>query len=276
MIYVIIVLIILIIIFITLNIISCIKYDETEYVIENNKIPSEFNGFKMLLLTDIHNRKINDKLLLTVKKYNPDIILLGGDMITGNQGNRNFIKLLSKLNNKEVYYVYGNHEEACSKKEIKKIKKAVVNNNINMINNKKITLKRKNSHINLYGFCSKIRYYNYKKKLVLKSSDIEEILGKPKKEDFNMLLSHNPLFYRAYGNYDLVLSGHVHGGIVRFGSNGLLSPEHKFFPKYSSGVNKINNTTLVVSRGIGFGSLLKLRINNPSEAVIITLKKSNK
>ena len=58
-------------------------------------------------------------------------------------------------------------------------------------------------------------------------------------DGYQILLAHNPLWAKAYADWgaDLVFSGHVHGGIIRlpfFG--GILSPERRFFPKYSAGV----------------------------------------
>ena len=80
-----------------------------------------------------------------------------------------------------------------------------------------------------------------------------------------LLLAHNPLFgelYSAWGA-DYTFSGHVHGGIINIMGQGLLSPERKFFPKYSKGIYEINGKKLLVSAGIG-----KLRLFNPSETVV--------
>lgn len=84
-----------------------------------------------------------------------------------------------------------------------------------------------------------------------------------------VLLSHTPLGYPAYAEWgaDVVLSGHIHGGIVRIGQTGLLSPERRFLPKYTKGMFKEGGCAMNVSAGIG-----KFRINNPPEVVCIDLK----
>ena len=71
---------------------------------------------------------------------------------------------------------------------------------------------------------------------------------------------------------DLVFTGHAHGGQIRLPFiGGLYAPHQGLFPKYTSGTFKKDNTTMVVSRGIG-GSKFPFRINNRPELVIVTLK----
>ncbi len=84
-----------------------------------------------------------------------------------------------------------------------------------------------------------------------------------------VLLAHSPMGFDAYAQWgaDIVLSGHVHGGIVRMpGVGGILSPERRFFPKYTKGIYQTENCFMNVSAGIG-----KLRVNNPPEFVCIDL-----
>ena len=84
-----------------------------------------------------------------------------------------------------------------------------------------------------------------------------------------VLLAHSPMGFDAYAQWgaDIVLSGHVHGGIVRMPLiGGVLSPERKFFPKYTKGIYQHKNCFMNVSAGIG-----KIRVNNPPEFVCIDL-----
>ncbi|MDE6658347.1 MAG: metallophosphoesterase, partial [Oscillospiraceae bacterium] len=85
-----------------------------------------------------------------------------------------------------------------------------------------------------------------------------------------VLLAHSPMGFEAYAKWgaNIILSGHVHGGIIRMPIiNGILSPERKFFPKYTKGVYQsefYKNCYMNVSAGIG-----KFRVNNPSEIICI-------
>ena len=85
----------------------------------------------------------------------------------------------------------------------------------------------------------------------------------------SVLLAHSPMGFHAYAEWgaDLVLSGHVHGGIVRLPAvGGILSPERCFFPEYTKGIYHHHSCYMNVSAGIG-----KFRLNNPAEFVCIDL-----
>lgn len=72
--------------------------------------------------------------------------------------------------------------------------------------------------------------------------------------------------------FDLILSGHTHGGQVRLPFiNGLYAPNQGIFPRYGGGLYKHNETTHIISRGL---SVMRFppRIGNPPELVIITLR----
>ena len=91
---------------------------------------------------------------------------------------------------------------------------------------------------------------------------------------FNILLSHSPFDFEVFAEWgaDLVLSGHVHGGLIRLPFiGGVLSPERTFFPKYDSGEYSIEDSTMIVSRGLGNGTI-NLRVFNNPEICVIELK----
>ena len=72
-------------------------------------------------------------------------------------------------------------------------------------------------------------------------------------------------------NIDLVLSGHAHGGQFRLPFiGGVIAPDQGFFPEYDAETYTEQNTTMIVSRGLG-NSIIPVRINNRPEIVIIEL-----
>ena len=97
-----------------------------------------------------------------------------------------------------------------------------------------------------------------------------------KNEDtYTVLLSHRPELLETYAQcgVDLVLSGHVHGGQVRIPFvGGLVAPNQGLFPKYDAGMFIKENTTMIVSRGIG-NSIIPIRVNNRPEVILIELSK---
>ena len=92
-------------------------------------------------------------------------------------------------------------------------------------------------------------------------------------DDYCVLLSHRPETFGAYvnKNIDLVLSGHAHGGQFRLPFiGGIIAPNQGFFPKYDAGTYTENNTTMIVSRGLG-NSVIPVRFNNRPEIVSVEL-----
>ena len=96
-----------------------------------------------------------------------------------------------------------------------------------------------------------------------------------KEEEFNLLLTHRANLFPivAPAGFDLVLSGHLHGGLIRIPfAGGLVSPDREWFPEFTSGVYFRDKTKMVVSRGTDYDTS-RLRVLNGPEVVKVTLKK---
>lgn len=250
----------------------------SKYEIKSNKIPKEFNKYKIVQLSDFHSygfKRDNLKLIDKIYEEAPDIIVITGDMV--NKYDKKFEKFLNIaeiLSKKyKIYFIVGNHEIRLNKKDLEYILNKLKGFGIKILKDEKITIARKNGHINIYGLNIPLSYY----KIINRPANVGEVVSKVlkgcKEEEFNILLAHNPLFFEEYSkhNIDLTLSGHVHGGMIRLPLIGaILSPERKFFPKYSGGIYEINNKKLVVSRGLGH-SKRGIRLFNKRDLVSITL-----
>ena len=71
----------------------------------------------------------------------------------------------------------------------------------------------------------------------------------------------------------MVVSGHVHGGIMRLPVlGGVLSPNMTLFPKYDGGRFDVGRSAMILSRGLGTHTI-PLRIFNPGELVVLKLSK---
>jgi predicted MPP superfamily phosphohydrolase len=250
----------------------------SKYKIKSDKIPKEFNKFKIVHLSDFHSYGFFEdkfKLIEKINEEHPNIIVMTGDMVNKYDENfEKFLKLAEVLSKKyEIYYIIGNHEMRLKKDDLNYIIQKLKKFGIKVLNDEKITIIREKEFINIYGINIPLSYY----KIVNKPTKVEEVinsvLNKCNEKEYNILLAHNPLYFEEYSkqNVDLILSGHVHGGMIRLPFIGaVLSPERKFFPKYSSGVYEINNKKLLVSRGIGH-SRPGIRLFNKREIVSITL-----
>ncbi|WGX74674.1 metallophosphoesterase [Paraclostridium bifermentans] len=263
--------------------------ETTRYEIKNKKIPKEFNNFKIVQVSDLHNKtfgKNNEKLLKEIHKEEPDIVVITGDLVEGDKNNfhvsLNFLDELTK--SYEVYHIIGNHEQKSLIKKYKKeyelyfkelSKKPIIN-----LENDKVIVNKDNSSINIFGLIIPLEKYPYffknfkNRKEGLDKGFIKKSLGEINKNEYNVMLAHTPFFFEDYSDYgaDLVLSGHVHGGIIRLPIlGGVLSPNREFFPKYDFGNYKKDDTTMILSKGLG-GSKVLIRFNCRPEIVSITLR----
>lgn len=250
----------------------------SKYKIKNNKIPNEFNKYKIVQLSDFHSygfKKDNLKLLEKIYEEAPDIIVITGDMVNKyDKKFEKFINIAETLSKKyKIYYIVGNHEIRLRKEDLEYILNKLKEFGIIILKDEKISISRKGEHINIFALHIPLPYY----KIINKPNNVDKVISNVlkacKREEFNILMAHNPLFFEEYSkhNVDLTLSGHVHGGMIRLPLLGaILSPERKFFPKYSGGVYEINNKKLVVSRGLGH-SKRGIRLFNKRDLVSITL-----
>jgi predicted MPP superfamily phosphohydrolase len=251
----------------------------SEYAVASPKIPAPFDGFRIAQLSDLHgnpSKKCVQKFLQGIHEFSPDAIVITGDC--ADEWIRDFRSLfrLAGILCKEcpVYFAYGNHEQRMSARERRLFIHGLKERGVHVLNNHSEKLERNGESLTFCGIRVPLRFYRWKtrgsrKPAVFTKKQMESLVGQHD-ASFTVLLAHNPLFFKTYAAWgaELTLSGHVHGGMVRlphFG--GLLSPERKFFPKYSAGQYRIGNKQLIVSTGLGRYP----RLNNPPELVLITL-----
>lgn len=246
----------------------------------SSKLPTSFNGYRILHLSDLHSKsfgKNNERLIQKINEISPDIVVLTGDMVSGNEVDYtvffNFIKVVAE--NYKVYYIEGNHEQSLPTRYENIIRDFLVKNNVIVLDNNFITLENNGEFINLYGLCYNFKFFS---KNDLKVSDITNLLGECDKSKYNIMLTHSPKFFEKYASWgaDIVFSGHIHGGMVRLPFiGGIFSPDTLFFPKYDAGLYELNDSKLVVSRGLGRGAT-GFRLFNRPEINLITIENTEK
>ena len=243
---------------------------------KNSKIPASFYGYKILQISDLHNAEFgkNQKTLIEkTKEIDPDIIFITGDLIDSYNTNIDIsMKYIDGITDiAPIYFIPGNHESRIE--SYNELCDRLTSSGVKILNNKNVFIQKDSSSIGLIGLDDPafIQTSNqdelFKKLLVDLSKDIDS--------DFKMLLSHRPEKIVDYkdAKVDLVFSGHAHGGQFRIPFvGGLLAPNQGFFPKYTSGIYKEDNTSMLVSRGLG-NSIFPFRINNSPELVVVTLEK---
>ncbi|NLM09241.1 MAG: metallophosphoesterase [Clostridiaceae bacterium] len=254
-----------------------------QYSAASNKIPPLFKGFKILQISDLHSKEFgnyNKRLVKKITGENPDIVVMTGDMVNSRDTDFevfiNFARQISK--SYDIYYIVGNHEQNLSDDKRKILIDNLNEIGIRVLDNEKVMITRGTDSINLYGLWFNLRYYKdlnneYTKDVFFGADQIQSILGNLDTDSYNILLTHNPLYADTYSDWgaDLILSGHMHGGMIRVPFiGGLLSPEREFFPKYDAGKYQVNGKILIVNRGLGNGDF-GIRVFNRPEISVITL-----
>lgn len=244
---------------------------------QNDKIPKEFIGYKIVQISDLHNKKfgnMQEKLLSKIEKAKPEIILITGDLIDKNRTDievaMDFIKGVIKI--APVYYVPGNHEALSpySEELMQNLKAA----GVYVLDNSSEQIEKDGVAIELIGVIDP-NFMTYNN---LEGSSTQQLNNKLKllseeKQSFKILLSHRPELIELYAEnkIDLVFTGHAHGGQFRIPFvGGVVAPNQGLFPKYTSGSYNLDNTTMIVNRGLG-NSIIPIRIFNRPEIIVVTL-----
>lgn len=241
------------------------------YTVRTNKLPSGAS-LRVLLLTDLHScvyGKNHADLMALVTRQSPDVILLGGDIVDDNNPLENARSFFEALVGAKIpaYYVSGNHDRW--RPDFESVLEMIRGYGVNVLEGKSVVVDLPGGgKINLCG----LREYATAEAC---ASSLEESFSGLSQETYNLLLAHRPDYIDLYRKYpfDLVLSGHAHGGQVRipFLINGLYAPNQGWFPKYAGGRYDVEGTQLIVSRGLSYFPLLP-RVFNPPEVVVIDVE----
>ncbi len=245
----------------------------TNIEISSKNIPEEFKGTRIVQISDFHNSKFGkdqSKILDKLKEAKPDFILITGDLIDRRNTKIDvavsFVKDAIKI--APIYFVTGNHEVRSGDYDILKAK--LIELGVIVLDNDSVILKSGQSTLKLSGIIDpgKIEGSGKVKKVNASLASIEG-----ESADFSILLAHRPDLIKVYAkyDYDLIFSGHAHGGQFRFPFiGGLLAPDQGFFPKYDSGLIRLGKTIMIVSRGLG-NSVFPFRLFNGPELIFVEL-----
>lgn len=242
-----------------------------------DELPENFDGLKILQISDLHHRSFGKdqcRIVDRAKALNPDIIVITGDLISRDM--RDFssaAKFCSSLCTiSPVLFSLGNHELDLPQKVKDTYFSALKKSGVKLLINSSFQLSRGSQLLDFIGLSLESGVYHgenfsYKSLDPFSPQQIENSVGV--RQRCTVLLAHNPLIFDAYAdwNADLVLSGHVHGGVIRLPFiGGILSPERRLFPSFTRGLYSKKSSKLYVSAGLG-----KFRLFNPPEINFITL-----
>ena len=234
---------------------------------------------RAVLLADLHSymyKPAQEPIIRRVKDLEPDVIFLSGDMADDRnpfEGLRILLEGIVPL--APCFYVSGSHDYWGG--DIDSIKESIGRIGVAVLEGQTEELTVRGQRLLISGIDDPIMAPRRKgegEDDAYRRSLYDEF-GKLDRGRYNILVAHRPDFYQEYNDlgFDLVLSGHTHGGQVRIPIllNGLFAPNQGFFPKYAGGLYDIKGTQLVISRGLSFYPELP-RIFNPPEIVLVTIR----
>lgn len=229
-----------------------IKVDKFRYC--NKELPKEFNGKKIMLLSDLHNSNFGfnqSYLIKKIKAYHPDYLFICGDLINYNSSFAQLkpvFDLIEALVDIDIYFVFGNHELNNPQHEL--LVQYLLSKNVKVLADEVGEIRSGNAMIKIAGIKDYSYYHHDKQAYGLMVEQLSKACG----DDFSILLAHRPEFFTLYAqaNFKLVFSGHAHGGAIQYRKrHGLFSPNQGFLPKYCDGLYREDQSILFVSRGLG-------------------------
>ena len=223
---------------------------------------------RLVVLTDLHSCRYGARqkhLLSAVAAGEPDAVLLAGDIVDDKMAEENaWITMSALAEAYPCYYVTGNHEWRTDAERI-----------CDEMSELGITVLRGDSAELVVGEMVLTICGLDDPDAGLWQEQWERLEETVEGDAFTVLLSHRPERVEDYEGLgaDLVVAGHAHGGQWRIPGvlNGLLAPHQGLFPPYAGGMYPLEETTMVVSRGLARESTLVPRIFNRPEMVLIDL-----
>lgn len=253
------------------------RLETTHYVMESPEIPEEFTGFRILQFSDLHADSIPG-LVDEIRNEAPDVIVSTGDLVHDRGSYAQGVRICKRLTEiAPVYAVTGNHD--LWRSDYTELEKELTDIGVRTLHSERVLLEKNGARIGLCGIDDPFSRDNARIKQVIKSS----LKKLPRYDGYDILLFHraNLLDLLKNHGFNLILSGHMHGGQFRLpkSGRGIISPKSSwsgnklFFPKYFAGHYNSQKTQMIVNRGVGNPMIIPRLFNRP-EITVVTLRHS--
>jgi uncharacterized protein len=234
-------------------------------------LPAEFDGLTIAHLSDLHlgiytSADYLRRCVELVNEQRPDIVALTGDYT---YIDRQYVEpcadILSELRPRVgSYAILGNHDyyqgAGYTARAMRRVK-------INMLIDKRDRLEARGDKLSLFGVDD--LYYG--------DTDVVRLLRDVPEQEPRLVLAHNPDFIERFArrnqHVDLMMSGHTHGGQVRFPLIGAPHIDSSTGQRYALGLNRCREMQIYTTRGIGTVGL-PVRVACPPEIVLYALRQA--
>jgi len=247
---------------------------------DGGKVPAE--GLRFVLVTDLHacrygagQRILSEK----IRALNPDAVLLSGDIFDDRLPDGNVKAFLASVaGERPCFYAFGNHEHWSER--VPEMRGMLESAGVTVLEGSVRTVDMKGVKIDFCGLDDPT--YRTDDEWL---GQLAAVAAAVNPSRLRVLLSHRPEYSGAYADYDfdLICSGHLHGGqwgipglglgVCGPSSGGPAPGERLLFPRRAGGAYRLNDTTtMVVSRGLARESTPLPRFFNHPELVVIDIK----
>ncbi|MEP5340935.1 MAG: metallophosphoesterase [Algibacter sp.] len=264
------------------------NYKVLKYTLHFEDLPEAFDGYKLTQISDIHSGSFDnmEKVKYAVNLINEqesDVILFTGDIVNNKVEELvPYKNVFNKLKAKDgLFSVLGNHDygdyvhwesDEAKHQNLEDLKALQKEIGFDLLLNESKYLEKNGEKIALIGV------ENWGAGGFKKAGDLKQAASGIKKDDFKILMSHDPSHWEQEVikddyHYHLTLSGHTHG--MQFGIE--ISGWFKWSPvkwryKYWAGIYQEMGQYINVNRGFGYLAFPG-RVGIWPEITVIELKK---
>ena len=245
---------------------------DTFYEVEDDKIQYPM---RVVVLADLHLQEFgedNVDLVREIGRLKPDMIAMVGDMMNEDDPDTSVVVTLCRqlVEIAPVYFSYGNHE----KQAIRVDQTSTLNVDlealgVHVLHNRYETVCVNGNTIDIGGLSANPGTMEAEYTQKFWQGYLESL-------NYRLLLVHYPNYFFTGGELrgapiDMALCGHLHGGqVVLPYVGGLYHPIEGFLPEMTDGCRRVEDTWVVISRGLGNHNKIP-RVNNPPELVVVDI-----
>ncbi len=245
------------------NQICTVEYNEKYLRLPN--LPEAFDGLTLLHLTDLHFHGVparefyESAIQRCVEKWQPDLVAVTGDIVDSKEHHAWIEPVFARLSwNAAGFAIVGNHDQLYDpdgvRQQFERLGYGVLGNSW--------------QQIEIRG--EPMIVIGHEGPWFRPAAD----LSRCPEEPFRLCLSHTPdnIFWAKERQIDLVLSGHNHGGQIRFPVFGSMYVPSRYSRRYDCGTFQEGKTVIHVSRGIS--GQYPLRWNCRPEITLLVLQRA--
>lgn len=234
-------------------------FEVTHSKVHSRKLAVGCKGFRIAHISDLHSDpqlRLEEKLPPAIAAEKPDFIVFTGDCLNSEAGLANFKRFIAATSAiAPTFVVRGNWDSWY----FKKLNPFQGSNTIEL-NGSVHNFVVNETPVSITGFAVRPDHEAEPK---VGHAALHKALGEvASKNQFSIVLYHYPDLIEEVSEQkiDLYFAGHTHGGQVRLPIYGAIVTLSKYGKRFESGLYRIKDTVLYVTRGIGMEGGIAPRI----------------